>query len=189
MDGLKEQLKIFSCSFSEKKLREIFERIWSEYYPKIMVFIQVSFNISDSEDLVQEIMLKVYKNLSDYNPVFSFNTWIFKIARNHVIDRLKKSATEERTIRSLKSDYNISEFNKYGSPESLQLKEVLKKDIQIFIEKLPTPERQVSYLRFYEELKYPEISRITGMPVGTVKSHVHNIRKKLKNYYGDEYEN
>ncbi len=189
MNGLREQLKIFSCSFSEKKLIEIFEQIWFEYYPKLTVYIQVSFNISECEDLIQEIMLKVFKNLSDYNPVFSFNTWIFSIARNHVIDELKKSATADRTVSRLKSDYHSTEFYKYGSPESLQLREVLKKDIQIFIEKLPKPERQISYLRFYEELKYSEISKITEIPEGSVKSHVHNIRKKLKEYYGEEYEN
>ncbi len=188
MNGLKEQLKIFSCSFSERKLREIFEKIWFEYYPKLTVYIQITFNISDYEDLVQEIMLKVFKNLSGYNPVFSFNTWIFSIARNHVIDNLKKAATAEKTVSRLKSDYNSIEFTKYGSPESLQLREVLKKDIQLFIERLPAPERQISYLRFYEELKYSEISKITEIPEGSVKSHVHNIRKKLKQYYGDEYE-
>ncbi len=59
--------------------------IWNEYYPKLYVFVRPYFRHSpeDREDAVQEILLKVLRNLDRYDSNYSLSTWIYRIARNH----------------------------------------------------------------------------------------------------------
>ena len=166
---------------------DLFDEIWAEYYPKITVFLRTSFGVGSPEDLVQEIMLKVFKNLGSYSPAYSFNTWIYSIARNHAIDAMKKEDTARRTMKAVRREAETSPWSGQ-TPETILLDKQLRLDIAGYIENLPGIEREISFLKFHENLKYKQISRITGIPAGTVKYHVHNIKSKFADYYGEHYE-
>ena len=167
-----------------------FETVWNEYYPKLTVFLQTSFGFSDTEDLVQNIMIKIFRKLDSFNPAYSLSTWIFSIARNSALDEFRKSKRMSSSLEILKSELLVKDKTvESRTPESLFLQKEQNSFLDLFIKKLPQTEREITYLRFYEELQYSEISRITGIPSGTVKYSVHVIKNKLKKHYGEHYEN
>ena len=188
MSGFKDQLKIFSSSKSPVKKNEIFRKIWESYYRRLSVYLEISFRINEPDDLVQEIMMKVYSRLESYNPVYSFSTWVFAIARNHAIDSLRKHGTETAVGFSEYSPAEMQQPDTRFSPENAYFRSETRQTVAYFLEELPDPQRQISFLRFYEQLSYREINRITSIPIGTLKSHVHQIKSKLNDYYGGQYE-
>ena len=164
-----------------------FEEIWQEYYPKLTVFLRTSFHFEETDDLVQEIMLKIYSKMETYKPAWSLNTWIYSIARNHAIDSIKKSSSRLRMVENVRAEAVLAD-NHSVSTETLVLEKELKESVAVFIAGLPENERQVSFLKYYGEMDYREISRVTGLPVGTIKYLVHRIKMKFAEYYGEHYE-
>ncbi|MDC7125191.1 MAG: sigma-70 family RNA polymerase sigma factor [Spirochaetales bacterium] len=170
------------------KVMDQFNKIWNEYYPKLTVFLRTSFQISDPDDLVQEIMMKVFKNLNRYNNQYSFNTWLYTIARNHTIDSIRKQSTIRKTEEAAISQAKILPFSSETTPEQIAIKKELQRAVADYIKELPELQRQIAFLRFHEDLKYSEIGKITGIPEGTAKYHIHNIKKDFEQFYGEHYE-
>ena len=87
MKGIKKQIELALSSRGLTDHRnELFEDIWKEYYPGLKIFCRTYLSgSSDLDDVCQEIMLKVFNKLHIYNPLFSFNTWLYAIARNSCI--------------------------------------------------------------------------------------------------------
>ncbi len=166
--------------------------IWNEFYPKLTVYLKTTYTGIDIEDMVQEILEKVYRKFHTYDPRFSFNTWIYSIARNCVVDSFRKRSSRLKTLSAVKErELHVSSV-KNKSPEEISIDKDIKEGIASFIKSLPDKEREIMYLKFYEALTYKEISRILKMPAGTVKYLVHTIKKKAEKFYreqyGDEYE-
>ena len=84
-----EYLRFRAGSISRE---QFFEKLWHSQGKKISFYVNrlVISEKNHHDDLFQEIMLKVFNNLDSYNPLYSFDTWIYKIARHHCIDFLKK---------------------------------------------------------------------------------------------------
>jgi len=78
------------CRGSDRSRKKLFNHIWNQYQRRIIFFIHNMVK-DNAEDLFQEVMLKVYQNLDKYNPLYSFNTWIYTIARNHCLNYLNKN--------------------------------------------------------------------------------------------------
>jgi RNA polymerase sigma factor (sigma-70 family) len=155
-----------------------FNKIWQKYYRKIFLFCRgiLKGENQNTDDIVQDVMLKIFKNLESYNKKYSLSTWIYTIARNTCVDfiRMRKPDNfelEEGRVQSL-----------YGSPDIELHRKETEGLVKKYMEKLKTDESQIAFLRFYENMKIKEISRITGLPDGTVKYKIHNIKKGLKNY-------
>jgi RNA polymerase sigma-70 factor (ECF subfamily) len=69
-----------------------YTEIYNNYTPKILRYLNSTFSIEDSEDLLQEIFIKVYNSLHTFRSESSLNTWIYKIATNAIIDKLKSNS-------------------------------------------------------------------------------------------------
>ena len=188
MKGKSKQFALFVHSSLDTKKREIlFNDIWEEYYPKLTVYLNTTYPEADTEDLVQDIMLKVYNNLSRYNPLYSFNTWIYSIARNCAVDSFRKKSSSNNLITAVRSELVSKFVNDSENPENLSLKREEKTGIAEWIQNLPERERKITFLKFYEDLTYREISRIMGIPVGTIKYLVHKIKKNIETSYNKQY--
>ncbi len=188
MKGKSKQFALFVHSSLDTKKREIlFNDIWEEYYPKLTVYLNTTYPGVETEDVMQNIMLKVYNNLNSYNPLYSFNTWIYSIARNSAVDLLRKKSVLNNMLAAVKSEAVYISINDNKTPEELLLKREVKTEIEEWIKKLPERERQISFLKFYEDLTYREISKIMDIPVGTIKYLVHNIKKKIETQYNKQY--
>lgn len=145
-------------------------------------------NRQEAEDVVQETFLRVYKNLERYDENQKFSTWIYRIATNLCIDRLRK----RRAVYSLDAASSEHEgLDGYAmlpsddrTPESELLLSETQKIIHEAIETLPVKYKSVMVLRYLQDLSLQEISDVLDMPVTTVKTRVHRgrefMRKKLE---------
>jgi len=140
----------------------------------------------DSEDVVQETFLRVYKNKHLYRNIAKFSTWIYTIAGN-----LAKTELRRRKRRRLLSISQMGFNDKdYDIPDSAitpdrEVEGGMKEDvIRAEIDKLPVRFREVVVLRDIQEFSYEEISEMLKIPIGTVKSRVNRgrlrLQKKLK---------
>lgn len=144
-------------------------------------------NSEDREEICQDVFIKIYQKLPDFNFQSKLSTWIATIAYRHSINHLKKQ--KKRFTSSLDEhlslgDESVLVDNK--TPELLFNRKDTKEFLHHLIEKLPVQYKTVLTLFHLEEMSYPEIVEITGMPEGTVKNYLFRARKllkeKLKNY-------
>jgi len=138
--------------------------------------------LEDSEDIVQETFLRVFRKKNAYKKVAKFSTWIYTITGN-----LAKTELRRRKRRKLLSISNLGYNNKdYELPDEKKGPEekvdlaIQDEMIQSAINSLSKKFREVIILRDIQELSYEEISNIAKIPLGTVKSRVNRGRLKLQ---------
>ena len=156
---------------------KLFDNIWKMYHKRLFFFIR---NIvpNEAEDLLQEIMAKVFQNLEKYNPFYSFNTWIYAIARNHCINFLNKRKLVTQTMEPLGEKSQLERGS--STPETRLLDKEMNDQIEQVLSGFDSEFRQIAYLRFYEGLACRQISNIMSIPSGTVKSRLHTMRQEIK---------
>ena len=146
-------------------------------------------NSYDAQDIAQEVMIKVYKNISKCKNIASFKSWLLKIVHNTCIDeiRKRKNKTAISLDKELQGDDGPMEnqiLKDENTPESELMKKDAARQIQKAIENLPQDYRTVIVLRDVNGLSYDEIAKITGVNLGTIKSRIararSNLQKELK---------
>lgn len=159
------------------KLGILFER---HHQPLYHYFVRMTGKREASEDLVQEVFLRVLKYRHTYRGESHFRVWMYRIARNAWVDYFKKSKRE--TPLDFEKDEPISE-----DPNPSENLEELQKitHLRTALAKLSPEKREVLVLSRYQEMKYEEIAALLGCAVGTVKARVHRAIKELKDIYGE----
>jgi len=142
-------------------------------------------NAEDRKDLAQEIYLKVHKSLTGFKFQSKLSTWIAQIAYNACFDQLRKKqlVTDEFTIDE-EDDYTGHAEETIFSMEQKELVSILNKGIH----QLPPVYQTLITLYHKEEMSYTEITQITGLPEGTVKSYLFRARKALKDTLALNYQ-
>ena len=191
MESLPRQFRFsFLASGDDGARNKVFKEIWDNYQPKIVLFVKSisQMNDAEAEDLTQEIMLKVWMNLHRYNPVYSFNAWIYTLARNHCIDHLRKNPASREM--GLDESGIADKVCADSSPPAEQtvIEGQLHRLVDGFLESLDPGHRQAAFLRFHQGLSYRIIARIIDVPTGTVKYWIHNIREQLRSELERIYE-
>ena len=135
-------------------------------------------NAEDRKDLAQEIYLKVYKSLRGFRFQSKLSTWIAQVAYNTCFDHLRKRqlVLTDELIKEEKEANNGPAEETIFSMEQKELVSILNKGIQ----QLPPVYQTLITLYHKEEMSYTEITQITGLPEGTVKSYLFRARKTLK---------
>lgn len=141
-------------------------------------------NRQEAEDISQEAFIRAYVNINTYNQKYKFSTWIFRIATNLCIDRIRKKKPDYYLDKELPGTDGLTMYSKIASSaplperelESLELQETIQKEIV----KLPEKYRSVIVLKYIEELSLNEISEILNLPLGTVKTRIHRGREALR---------
>ncbi|MGD9678192.1 MAG: RNA polymerase sigma factor SigW [Vulcanibacillus sp.] len=142
-------------------------------------------NKEEAEDICQETFIRVYSNLNKYDSKHKFSTWVYKIATNLCIDRIRKN---KQKIYSLDNNYNSEdELNGYSK---LPDKKIMPEDQLILDEKnyyiqqsfnnLPVKYRTIMILRYIDELPLQEICNIVELPLTTVKTRLHRGREYMR---------
>jgi len=134
------------------------------------------YDHDDANDVVQDIFIKIFQNFENFKGDAKFSTWIFRIAYNETINFLNK--------RSRQNAVSLDEYVS-STVESLYADEYFDGDetqllLQKAIAKLPEKQRMVFLYKYYEELKYEEISEIMGVSVGGLKASYHIASSKIK---------
>lgn len=159
------------------------ELLVKRYYKMVHSFISRyvgDFNIA--YDLTQEVFIKIIKNLNRYDYQDNgFNKWALKIASNHCKDYFKSKAYKQRQVSE---DINNIEIS--SSENVIDILEKNEKRSQVIkaLNNLPDLQREAIILKYYNDLKIKDISRITGANESTIKSRIFNGIKSLKNIIG-----
>ncbi|MFH0846255.1 MAG: RNA polymerase sigma factor [Patescibacteria group bacterium] len=132
------------------------------------------------EDVLQDVFIKVYKNLNGFDTSLKFSSWIYRITHNEVISNYRKFKNKTTAVRF---DNEGEEFIKnladdWDLEKDLNLKD-LKKDVFLILEKMDLKYREVLILRFLEEKSYAEISDILKKPEGTIATLLNRAKKQF----------
>jgi RNA polymerase sigma factor (sigma-70 family) len=181
MELISEKFFLFiKSSFSPKQKEELFEYICKHYQRRIDFYVSQIIPRSHAyhQDICQEVMLKIYNHLDTFDPLHSFKAWVFKIVRHQCLDLVKSKEEKWRKLQSGDPDFVSGGAD--ADPEQRLLREEQQERIGRVIDSLPYLEREISYLRFYENLKYREIGDIVGLDVAAVKTKIHSLKAELR---------
>ncbi len=129
--------------------------------------------IEDIQDYVQEVFLKAYLGLAQFGRRGRFYSWLMRIAYNQGVDRIGK-----RHIEAIPEDYDPPDPG--PGTEALALRSLARQELRTAVAGLPHPVGACVDLFFFFDLTYDEVSRITGIRVNTVKSHVFRAKQQLR---------
>jgi RNA polymerase sigma-70 factor (ECF subfamily) len=156
-----------------------FNLLVRKYQEKIYYFVRrMVIDHDDTDDVVQNIFIKVWSNLDTFREDAKLFTWLYRIAVNESLSFLKSkrlrsylslSTPEALMIKSLQGD------TYFDGPE-------IQKRLTGAIIRLPKRQQLVFNMRYYEELSYDEISEILGTSVGALKASYHFAAKKIEKF-------
>jgi len=136
----------------------------------------------DSEDIAQQVFIRVWKSARRYQPTAKFTTWLFKITRNLVFNELRRRKRHPVTPLQLEEEEHFFQPADSGgmSPDASLLDSELNDAIQMAIDALPETQRMAIVLRRYEDMPYDEIGEVLGLSVPAVKSVLFRARAELR---------
>jgi len=135
----------------------------------------------DTQDLLQDIFIIVYRHLNDYDSSLKFSSWIYRIAHNHTISHFRKRGSKlKQTAVDDENAYLYENLINRITAEDIAEQNELTKLLHEIIETLPAKYRQVFILRFLEEKDYNEISDILKKPMGSIATLINRARNKVK---------
>jgi len=166
-----------------KTQREAFSQLVAAYSEKLYWHIRkMVAGHDDANDILQETFIKAWTNLDTFRGDSKISTWIYKIAINESITFLNKQRTlnhvplddaDAYLLQTLKAD-------EYFDGDEIDAK------LQQAIFSLPEKQRLVFNMKYYEDMKYEDMSEILGTSVGALKASYHHAVKKIEAFFTDE---
>jgi len=160
-----------------------FEVLVNTYKERLYWHIRrIVLNHDDADDVLQNTFIKVYKNIENFKGDSKLYSWMYRIATNESLTFLKKKSNklgmsdtelQDRMVNNLQADV-------YFEGDEIQLK------LQKAIAELPEKQKLVFNMKYFEEMKYEEISRILSTSVGGLKASYHLAVKKIESYLKED---
>ena len=169
----REIIDLYLSGKTEQAFNQIVETHTERLYWHIRRFL---CSHDDANDLIQDIFLKVWAALPSFRGEAQLYTWLYRIATNEVLNFLRRQKI--RAMISLDSASNILarkiDEDPYFNGNELQ------KELHKAMSRLPEKQRIVFGLRYFDEMKYEDISKITGTSVGALKASYHHAYNKIR---------
>ena len=176
--------EIIALLQEKDRQKEAFSRIVAQYSEQLYWQIRrmVLFH-DDANDLLQNTFIKAWINIDYFRAEAKLSTWLYRIALNECLTFLNKQRAastvslddpEADALQKLESDPYFS-----GDKAEMALQKALLA--------LPEKQRMVFNLKYYQEMKYEEMSDIFGTSVGALKASYHHAVKKIEKFLGEEY--
>lgn len=173
-------------------------RVLVENYQRLVchVVFRMVANEADREELCQEVFVKIYQHLKNFNFQSKLSTWIARIAYNACINYLKKKKTPlyddlAETALDSPEDKALAFIEGVAgdlpSPDELAVNREMRLFLHEAIGELPAQYRAILTLYHLDEMSYREIGEIINLPEGTVKSYLFRARKLLKERMLEKY--
>ncbi|WP_396156122.1 RNA polymerase sigma factor [Flavobacterium macrobrachii] len=172
--------KVFIAELLNPKTQnEAFQKLLREYQKPLYNHIRnIVLNHDDADDVLQNTFIKVFQNLKNFKGESKLFSWMYRIATNEAISFLNQKAKKNNTtseelqskiVDNLKAD-------SYFDGDEIQFK--LQKAITL----LPEKQQLVFKMKYFEELKYEDMSEILGTSVGALKASYHHAVKKIEEF-------
>lgn len=158
--------------------KRAFEQVVNDYSPQIYSLIRkMVLDHDDADDIIQEVYIKAWIGLDTFRGDSKISTWLYRIAYNECLQFLQR----KKKIVSLDSE-ECSIVHQLMSDDYFDGDET-EAQLQEAIQSLPEKQRFVFNLKYYQELKYEEISEICGTTVGALKTSYHLAVKKIEDFF------
>jgi len=158
-----------------------FQRIHESFRPRVLRYLTRLVGERDAEDLAQTVMLKVSGGLQGFRGDSSLSTWIYRIATNVAMDRLRVPEREQALEEAPGAgDDEVPPDSRMPSAEALAIRTEMSSCIREFIDHLPEHYRIVMVLSEIEGFRNAEIAAILGISLETVKIRLHRARERLR---------
>lgn len=142
------------------------------------------------DDLVQECFIKAFSALPSYSADYAFSTWLYKIAKNHTIDYLRKkklpTMSIDKPVQTKDGELEYEVPDTTYRPDKHIVEDQRRELIQEAIDALPPKYNRVIVMRHQQEKSYEEIATELDLPLGTVKAHIFRARALLYKYLRDK---
>jgi RNA polymerase sigma-70 factor (ECF subfamily) len=167
-------------SDKDKRKNLLFEELFNTYRNRVYYITRrYTKNEEDALDLVQEIFVKAYRALDSLDSGNNYGAWIYRIAVNHCIDRVRKKRRPEFSYDEFVENGGAIAEPSFTPHQNLSCEELRTRVLKL-VEKLSPEHRAVLLLHCMENLAYRQIARVLGCSIGTVMSRLHYARKYLK---------
>ncbi|MGN0214609.1 MAG: RNA polymerase sigma factor [Muribaculaceae bacterium] len=162
-----------------KRCQSAFGKVIEQYSQGLYWQIRrMVFNHDDANDILQNTFLKAWSNIDNFRGTAKLSTWLYKIAINESITFINKErARNEASIDDDSFLLNNIESDQYFDGDEAQVK------LQQAINSLPEKQRLVFNMRYYDEMKYEDMSEILGTSVGALKASYHHALKKIESFF------
>ena len=144
--------------------------------PIVALTYKMTRNRDAAHDLAQETFLAAWDHRSDFRGQTGFNSWLYKIATNKTLNYL---ASPKQVVLPA-DEYLAGAVSESDNPENVLVKKEMRQNVLEFMGTLPAQQRIVFNLRFYNNLPFAEIARLTGKAEGTVKTSYREAVRKLR---------
>lgn len=134
----------------------------------------------EAEELTQEIIVRVYRQLDRFDPRAHFAVWLNSVARNYCIDHYRMKVRERQRLLPEEAHLERAPGSALLAPDRLLEAREARTNLLAALDGLSPKLREVVQLRFFQEMPYEEICERLGVPEGTVKSRIHRGRAELK---------
>lgn len=169
-----------------------FQEIYERYYPGILRFLTRLVGKDEAEDVAQEVFLRVDRGLEDFRGDAALGTWIYRIARNAALDRLRSRPTWDESARELRahgSDEDPADIcsrlpDEQASIERYLIGKEMSECIRGRVESLPESYRRVLVLSDLAGMTNAEIASALEATEGAVKIRLHRARARLREDLG-----
>ena len=169
---------------NESTQKQGFELVVRQYSEQLYWQIRrLVFSHEDANDLLQNTFVKAWINIDYFRAEAKLSTWLYRIALNECLTFLNKQRAEAKvSLDDPESDMvQRLESDPYFSGDRLQL------TLQKALMALPEKQRMVFNLKYYQEMKYEEMSEIFGTSVGALKASYHHAVKKIERFLEEHY--
>ena len=162
-----------------------FDSIYSTFNQKLQKFIFTLIKTEpDTEDIVQEVFVKVWENRERLKNYSSFDSYLFSIAYNTTISLLRTRMKENKYVEFIKSmQIEVDELDFVEGFNSDEMNEKLN----LLIEKMPPRQREVFKMKYFQNRSYKEIAETLGISINTVENQIVKSHKFLKENLGKAY--
>ncbi len=156
---------------------EAFGELMNRYEAKLTRYLGRFLHDDDAvTDVLQDVLVKAYINIQSFDESYTFSSWVYRIAHNEALNVLKKK--KSTPFSWFDPEALVPYFAYHDKTEENIDLEVLKKDIEQVLIKLPESYREILVLYFYEELSYKEISLVLKIPISSVGVRINRAKKK-----------
>jgi len=176
-----------------------FKKIYDEYYQRIVQYLIRIVGPNDAEDIAQDVFNKINSGLGRFQGKSKLSTWIYRIATNTMIDRLRSAAYKHATVHNAiegtadPKAQSAWEDHKPPATDQVVIRKEMSECVNEFIDNLPPDYKTVIVLSELEGLANKEIAEILGISLNNVKTRLHRARAELKtalnegcDFYHDE---
>jgi RNA polymerase sigma-70 factor (ECF subfamily) len=163
-------LTVIRCQLGD---RSAFEELIAHYQPRLSRFLgTLLVDRTGLDDVAQEVWIDVFRDVPKLAEPRAFLAWLYRIARNRALQSLRRRRRSPAPL----------DVEDVADPEesSIDLGSDQAEALQKAMNQLHPEHRAVVVMRYVDELSYSEIATVTGCPLGTVKSRLHNAKRMLR---------